>query len=66
MWSPNSTTFAKCCLSRYNFKSVSLSSRKIYTFKDDLRLKALGVYSIPYECGLVYKGQTGNSINTRV
>jgi hypothetical protein len=34
--------------------------------KDDLGLKTPGVYSIPCECGQVYIGQTGRSINTRI
>jgi hypothetical protein len=34
--------------------------------KDDLGLKAAGVYGIPYECGKVYIGQTGRSIEARI
>jgi hypothetical protein len=34
--------------------------------KDDLGLKTPGVYSIPCECGQVYIGQTGRSIDTRI
>jgi hypothetical protein len=33
--------------------------------KDDLGLKVPGVYWIPCECGKVYMGQTGRSIETR-
>jgi hypothetical protein len=35
------------------------------TVKDDLDLKIPGVYRIPCECGKVYIGQTGRSIETR-
>jgi hypothetical protein len=34
--------------------------------KNDLGLKTPAVYSIPYECGQVYIGQTSCSIKTRV
>jgi hypothetical protein len=51
-------------------KSVGLQPRKICNFilsvKDDLRLKTPRVYSIPCECGQVYIGQTGCSINARL
>jgi hypothetical protein len=33
--------------------------------KDDLGLNVLGIYCIPCECGKVYAGQTGRSIETR-
>jgi hypothetical protein len=33
--------------------------------KDDLGVKVLGVYRIPRECGNVYTGQTGRSIEAR-
>jgi hypothetical protein len=35
------------------------------TAKDDLGLKIPGVYRIPCECGKVYIGQTGRSIEAR-
>jgi hypothetical protein len=35
------------------------------TVKDDLGLKIPGVYGIPCECGKVYIGQTGSSIEAR-
>jgi Na+-transporting NADH:ubiquinone oxidoreductase subunit NqrF len=45
-------------LSQHNIKFVDLPPRKISSFlwsvKDDLKLKMLGVYSIPYGCGQVY------------
>jgi hypothetical protein len=33
--------------------------------KDDLGLKVPGVYEIPCECGKIYVGQTGRSIEAR-
>jgi hypothetical protein len=55
-------------LSWHNIKSVGLPPRKISSFlrmvKGNLGLKTLGVYSIPCECGQVYTGQTGRSIDT--
>jgi hypothetical protein len=57
-------------LSRHNIKPVGLPLRKIASFlqpvKDDLGLKTPGAYSIPCECGQVYIGQTGRSIDTRI
>jgi hypothetical protein len=57
-------------LSRHNIKSVGLPPRKIANFlrpvKDYLGLKTQGVYSIPSECGDVYIGQTGRSVDTRM
>jgi hypothetical protein len=66
------TTFNRISrlLSRHNIKSVGLPPKKIPGFlrpvKDDLGLKTPGVYSMPCECGQVYIGQTGRSIETRV
>jgi hypothetical protein len=57
-------------LSKHNIKTVGLLPRKLSSLlrpiKDDLALKMPGVYSIPCECGKVYTGQTGHSIETRV
>jgi hypothetical protein len=57
-------------LARHNIKSVRLPPRKLSGFlqavKDDLGLKTSGVYSIPCECGQVYIGQTGHSVDTRL
>lgn len=51
-------------------KSVGMLPRKISRFlhpvKDDMGLQTPGVYSISYECGLVYIGQTGSCIETRL
>ncbi|KDR11794.1 uncharacterized protein LOC110836755 [Zootermopsis nevadensis] len=57
-------------LARHNIKSVGLPPKKIPSFlrlvKDDLGLKMPGVYSIPCECGKVYIGQTGRSVEARI
>jgi hypothetical protein len=34
--------------------------------KDKLGLRTPGVYRIPRECGMVYIGQTGRSVDTRL
>jgi hypothetical protein len=55
-----------CC----NVSSVGLPPRKISSFlqsvKDDLGLRSSGVYNTPCECGQVYTGQVGRSIDTRL
>jgi hypothetical protein len=38
----------------------------LYLVKDDLGLKTTGVCSILYDCGQVYIGQTGQSIEPKV
>jgi hypothetical protein len=57
-------------LSGHIIKYVGLSPKKIPGFlrlvKDDLGLKTPGVYNVHCECGQVYIGQTGRSIETRV
>jgi hypothetical protein len=57
-------------LARHNIKCVGLPPRKISSFlrpvTDDLGLKTPGVYSIPCECGQIYIGQTGRSVDTRL
>jgi hypothetical protein len=57
-------------LPKHNIKTVGLPPRKLSSFlrpvKDHLALKTPGVYSIPCECGKMYIGQTGRSIETRV
>jgi hypothetical protein len=44
---------------------VKKSRQLLRTAKEDLGLKIPGVYRIPCECGKVYIGQTGRSIDTR-
>jgi len=57
-------------LAKQNIKSVTLPSRKISSYfppvKDAMGLRTLGVYSIPCECGRVYIGQSGQSIQLRI
>jgi len=57
-------------LAKQNIKSVTLPPRKISSYfspvKDALGLRAPGVYSIPCECGRVYIGQSGRSIQLRI
>jgi hypothetical protein len=57
-------------LVKHNIRSVTLPPRKIYSHlpavKDGLRLRMLGEYSMPCECGKVYIWQSGWSIQIRV
>ena len=56
-------------LARY-IKSVALPPRKISSYmpptKDAPRLKTPGIYKIPCECGKVYIGQSGRSVQLRI
>jgi hypothetical protein len=51
----------KKMLGRYSIKDISLPLRKICSFfrpvKDDLGLRTVGAYSIPFKCGQVYIGR---------
>jgi hypothetical protein len=53
-----------------HIKSVALPTRKIFSYfppvKDALGLRTPGLYSIPCECGKVYTGQRGRSIQFRI
>jgi hypothetical protein len=57
-------------LARHNIKSVGLPHRKLSGLlrpvKCNLGLRIPGVYRIPCECGRVYIGQTGRSVDIRV
>jgi len=57
-------------LAKHIIRSVVLPPRKICSYlppvKDALGLKTPGVYSIPCECGEVYIGQSGISIQIRI
>jgi hypothetical protein len=57
-------------LSRHDIKSVGLPPKKIYNFlwpvKYLLGVRTLGIYRISCECGKVYIGQTGRSVDTRL
>jgi hypothetical protein len=52
-----------------HIKSVGLPHMKLssllHPVKDHLGLRTPGVYRIPYECGRVYIGQTGRSVDIR-
>jgi hypothetical protein len=54
-------------LARQNIKSVGLSHMKLSSLlrpvKDHLGLRTPGVYRIPCECGMVYIGQMGCSLD---
>ena len=55
---------------KHNIKSVALPPRKIFSHlppvKDALGLRTLGIYSILCECGRVYIGQSGRSVQVRI
>jgi hypothetical protein len=57
-------------LARHSIKSVGLPHMKLssllHPVKDQLGLRTSGVYRIPCECGRVYTGQTGRSMNIRL
>ena len=57
-------------LAKYNIKSVAIPHRKTANYlppvKDGIGLKTPGVYRIPCECGTVYVGQSGRSIDIRI
>jgi hypothetical protein len=57
-------------LAKLNINSVALPPRKISSYlppvKDELGLKTPGIYRIPCECGKVYIGQSGRTVQLRV
>jgi hypothetical protein len=57
-------------LARHNIKSVGLPHVKLSSLlrpvKDHLGLRTPGVYRIPCECGRVYIGQMGRSVDIRI
>jgi len=57
-------------LAKHNIKSVALPPRKIFNYlpqvKDALGLRIPVIYSIPCECGRIYIGQSGWSIQLRI
>jgi hypothetical protein len=77
---PNSTAFLPYVqlvssrlnrmLRKHNIRGINLPLKKVFDclrpVKDDLRLKIPGVYCIPCECGKVYVGQSGHTIETSV
>jgi hypothetical protein len=62
------TTFGRLnrVLAKHNNKSVALPPKKISIYlppvKETLGLRTPGIYSIPCECGKVYIGQSGRSV----
>jgi hypothetical protein len=57
-------------LAKHNIKSVALPHKKIANylppFKEAIGLRTPGIYSIPCECGSVYIGQSGRTIQHRI
>ena len=57
-------------LAKHNIKTVALPPWKIFNYlppvKDALGLRTPGIYIIPCECGRVYIGQSGRSIQLRI
>jgi hypothetical protein len=57
-------------LARHNIKSVGLLHMKLFSLlhpvKNHLGLRTPGIYRIPCECGRVYIGQTGRSVDIRL
>jgi hypothetical protein len=57
-------------LARHKFKCVGLPNVKLSSLlrptKDHLGLRTPGVCRIPYECGRVYIGKTGRSVDVRL
>ena len=66
------TTFGRLSrmLAKHNIKSVAIPHRKIASylppFKKAIRLRTPGIYSILCECGSVYSGQSGRTIQHRI
>ena len=66
------TTFGRLSrmLSNYNIKSIALPPKEIGNFlplvKEALGLRIPGVYRVPCECGKVYVGQSGRTIQHRI
>jgi len=57
-------------LAKYNIKSVAIPPKKISSYipptKDAPGSRTPGIYKIPCECGKVYIGQSGRSIQLRI
>jgi hypothetical protein len=69
---PYTHTFGRLSimLAEHNIKSVAVPRKKIFSHlppvKDALGLRTPGIYSIPCECGKVYIGQSGRSVQLRI
>jgi hypothetical protein len=57
-------------LAKHNIKSVALPPKRLSSYlppvKETLDLSTPGIYSNPWECGKVYFGQSGRSIQLRI
>jgi hypothetical protein len=56
-------------LAKFNIQTVHIPAKNIHLLrpnKDKLGLKTAGIYRIPCECGKVYVGQTGRTIEARL
>jgi hypothetical protein len=57
-------------LTKHNIKCVPLPLKKISNYfppiKDAVGLRTPGIYSIPYECGKVYIGQSSRSVHIQI
>jgi hypothetical protein len=56
-------------LAKFNIQTVHIPAKNIPLLrpaKDKLGLKTAGIYHIPCECGKVYMGQTGQTIEARL
>ena len=53
-------------LAKYKIKSIAIPPRKVSNYipptKDPTGLRTPGIYKIPCECGKVYIGQSGRSV----
>jgi hypothetical protein len=59
----------KCLLTKFNIQTVHIPAKNIHLLrpvKDKLGLRTTGIYRIPCECGKVYVGQTGQTIEARL
>jgi hypothetical protein len=55
-------------LDKFNIQTVHIPTKNIHLLrqvKDKLGLRTTGIYRIPCECGIVYMGQTGWTIEAR-
>lgn len=68
MWRPHLADWADCQPPVYQkyWSSTEDDLHLRRPVKNDLGLKKLGVFNISCECGQVYIGQTGCSVNSRI
>jgi hypothetical protein len=56
-------------LAKFNIQTVHIPAKNIHLLrpvKDKLGLRTAGIYRIPCECGKVYVGQTGRTVEARL